>query len=527
MPKAKLCELSARHLGVISDAQLEFGDGFNVLTGETGAGKTLLLGALELCLGDDAAPRHALSTETRVSSIFVTSDGVERSLVREVTPAGRLRGMIDGVGASAEALRNTGRDLIVIHGQHDSLRLRQKNEVLRLIDDSGSVDTGELASVRRRLDDISSKLMVLGGDAGQRERERDLIAFQVSELRDVAISGPTELSDSLEELTRLTELRDGQAALHQAVEGLDGDSETAALPLLAQAIRSIPVGMAYDGARQILREALEMAREAVSGLGSLLNPETAHEAQISILEARVAALSAIARKYGGTLEAAAIELERLSARLHELENAEESLQALEREAQDLHERERALARKARSDREFAAAKLTEAIRAQLPRVALGAASLRFAVDGDDGSDVQILFRPNPGLPEGPLASLASGGELSRVLLALSLETTSGDVVAVFDEVDAGVGGQTAQQIGSCLSELGGRQQVLAITHLASVAARADHHFVVEKTVIGGITQTAIRRVSGDERVREIARMLSGESDSVEALALARRLLVGE
>jgi DNA repair protein RecN (Recombination protein N) len=157
-------------------------------------------------------------------------------------------------------------------------------------------------------------------------------------------------------------------------------------------------------------------------------------------------------------------------------------------------------------------------------VALANASLRFEALGLDGSDVRIFFRANPGLAEGALQDLASGGELSRVLLALSLETVHDDVVAVFDEVDAGVGGQVAQQIGDCLRELGLKQQVLAVTHLASVAAKADHHYVIDKTVSSGTTTTSVRKVQGDERVSEIARMLAGDEMTVESHALAQRLL---
>jgi DNA repair protein RecN (Recombination protein N) len=164
------------------------------------------------------------------------------------------------------------------------------------------------------------------------------------------------------------------------------------------------------------------------------------------------------------------------------------------------------------------------VKHQLPRVALPNADLRFEVVGDDGSDAQILFTPNPGLAPGPLQALASGGELSRVLLALSLETVQEDLVAVFDEIDTGVGGQVAQQIGECLREVGRRQQVLAVTHLASVAARAEHHFVIEKRTTQGATATTIRAVTGEDRVNEIARMLAGDEMSEEAKSLAQRLL---
>jgi len=190
----------------------------------------------------------------------------------------------------------------------------------------------------------------------------------------------------------------------------------------------------------------------------------------------------------------------------------------------LEEREEALSRRVRAVRRAVAVSLTKSVGRQLARVALPHATIRFAADGDDGSDVRIAFTPNPGLPEGPLSGLASGGELSRVLLAISLETSNADVVAVYDEIDAGLSGQVAQQIGECLSEVGRRQQVLAVTHLASVAARADRHFVIEKVVNGDVTRTTVRAVSGDARVREIARMLVGDDITDESEALARQLV---
>ena len=265
-------------------------------------------------------------------------------------------------------------------------------------------------------------------------------------------------------------------------------------------------------------------RPATRCSARLSDPDAFDPVIMSELDERAAVLQQIARKYGGSLEAALETLDGLRARLDQQRAAEARLANLDLEIAELATRERELARAARREREYAAVRLTEAVRAQLPRVALPSALLRFEVGGDDGSETQILFTPNPGLPEGPLQALASGGELSRVLLALSLETAHEDVVAVFDEIDTGVGGQVAQQIGQCLHEVGQQQQVLAVTHLASVAARADHHFVIEKTTSHGVTSTSLRVVTGDDRVNEIARMLAGEAITDEAKALAQRLL---
>jgi DNA repair protein RecN (Recombination protein N) len=276
--------------------------------------------------------------------------------------------------------------------------------------------------------------------------------------------------------------------------------------------------------RDSLRSALEQARDCVHELASLADPEAFDPAALADLDERASVLQLIARKYGGTLEVALGVLDEIRRQREARAGEAGRLASLDDDIRELDRAERGLAHAARAARERAAARLTEAVRSQLPRVALPHASLRFQVEGDDGSDVQILFTPNPGLGEGPLQALASGGELSRVLLALSLETVHEDVVAVFDEVDAGVGGQVAQQIGDCLRELGAQQQVLAVTHLASVAAKADHHFVIDKIVEGGATVTSIRQVTGDERVEEIARMLAGDEMSVESLALAQQLL---
>jgi DNA repair protein RecN (Recombination protein N) len=524
MPKSRLVELFAHGLGVIEDAHVDFGPGFNVITGETGAGKTLLLGALELCLGGDGTvSRNSILAEMRAAAVFVREDS-EVVLSRESNASGRLRSSIDGVVTSAEALRMLATELIVIHGQHDSLALRNRTEVLRIIDASAGVSTAALDDVRK-VRSVALRLREgFGGDEGQRLRELEFVDFQIAELDAVKISSGNELAATLGELTRLSELRDGQAALAAVLEELDADQDDAVLSRLARAIERIPSGQNYEPVRDSLRSALEQARDCVHELASLSEPEAFDATVLDVLNDRASLLQQIARKYGGTLETALALLDELrrerEARIAEADRVEN----LDRELLELDRVERELSLVARVEREDAAARLTEAVRSQLPRVALPHASLRFEVAGDDGSDVQILFTPNPGLAEGPLQLLASGGELSRVLLALSLETVHEDVVAVFDEVDAGVGGQVAQQIGDCLRELGAQQQVLAVTHLASVAAKADHHFVIDKIVDGDATATSIRQVSGTARVEEIARMLAGDVMSLESLALAQQLL---
>jgi DNA repair protein RecN (Recombination protein N) len=525
MPKAQLVELYAHKLGVIDDAHLEFGSGFNVLTGETGAGKTLLLGALGLCLGGDAsASRYALTNDTRAVALFLRGDGEELAFARESGSSSRLRSSLNGAPSSAEALRRLADELIIIHGQHDSLLLKSRAEIVRLIDESGGVDTDELSDTRRQLREAQQLREGFGGDQEARQRDLEYLEFQLNELEAAQISSSCELDETLGELARLSSLRDGQSAIAEVVELFDGDSDDAILSQFAQALSRVPEGDAYISVREALRAVLVGARDSLHELAALADPDAFDPRVLEDLETRVSVLQHVAKKYGGSLEAAMVTRDEMRVRRRNAEGDAAHIDAVDQVIQTLKERESTLARQARRERETAAATLTVAVARQMSRVALAHATVRFVVEGDDGSDAQIYFAPNPGQPEGPLSALASGGELSRVLLALSLETVHADVVAVFDEIDAGLGGQVAQQIGECLREVGQQQQVLAITHLASVAARADHHFVIEKSVDGGETTTSVREVRGEDRVREIARMLAGDTLTPESRALATQLL---
>ena len=522
MPSARLIELYAHGLGVIDDARIEFGPGFNVLTGETGAGKTLMLGALMLCLGEDVAARHGARNDLRAAALFSDLSGHELVLAREATSSGRLRSSVNASPSSAEALRALGRSLVVIHGQHDSLRLRSRSEVRSLLDASAGISTEELEEARSHLRAAHEELASLGGSDAEREREIDFLDFQLRELDEARISSPTELADALAELERLSSLRDGQAALQGVVESLD-DGPASALGQLAGAVAAIPGDAVYESARVAMRDALARAREALSDLAGLCDPDLVDQARFYKIENRVGVLSTLARKYG-TLDEALASRERFAARRDELRGAAIRRDELSSLIEGLKQREAAECARLLGARRAAARALESALAAQLPRVALAGASLRVTVDGVDGGDVDLLFRAGVGQAEGSVSGVASGGELSRVLLAIALETVGGDAVAVFDEVDAGLGGQVAQQIGECLAELGTRQQVLAVTHLATVAARAQHHFVVEKSVLEGRTSTVVREVTGEARVGEIARMLAGDSDAAESRALATRLL---
>ncbi len=525
MPDAELVELYASGLGIIDDAVVEFGPGLNVITGETGAGKTLLLGALNLCLGlEYAVERHAADERLRVGAIFRDRDGAEIVFSRERGSSGRLRSLINGATTSVEGLRALAEPLIVIHGQQDSLTLRQRGDVLGLIDTYGSVDTVDLRDTRRRLAEARELRDSFGGDSSARERELAFLDYQIAELESARLTSASELDDALATLQHWTAIRDGRDAIVTAVELLDGDHDGAILTQFARTLAMVPGSDGVAEVLEALRAALTSARTSVSELRAYVDGDVVDEATFESLERRVTLLQGIARKYGGTMASALSTWERLRFDREQLRAAGERLTAIDEEIRELERAVAILARRARQDRDFAASQLTSAVLGQLSRVALPGSSIRFSVDGDDGSLAELWFTPNVGRPEGPVQSLASGGELSRLLLAIALVTVSDGVVTVFDEVDAGIGGEVAQQIGTCLAELARDRQVLIVTHLASVAAKADQHFVIEKDVVGGRTVTTVREVRGDDRVNEIARMLTGEHRTTEARALATRLL---
>jgi DNA repair protein RecN (Recombination protein N) len=523
MPRYFLDVVSVANLGVIDRASVEFDRGLTVLTGETGAGKTLLIDALTLCLGGDArTPRG--SGELAVSALFVGDDGSEISLGRQQAPGGRLRGSIDGLQVSADALALRGADLLTIHGQHEAIRLRQKGELVRILDRYGGIDLEPLELARTALRQLEVEAAGYGGSSAQRERELDFLRHQFREIEAAGLDDPLELESALQRLTDLTALRDRVGDMLTVADQLDGESDEALLPMMAQAIHRLPEIDALDSVASRLNDALSLARDAVGELRELADPEAFDGSLFHTLEQRVAVLRTVARKFGGSLQSAIDEGVRLAGEIERLDGAGARMATLEGEIQTAKSSVQRESARVASLRQTAAQRLEVEVGRQLGRVALPHATLTVSVAGDDGGDVEIQFKPNPGAPAGSLHAIASGGELSRVLLALSLVTTRSDVVAVFDEVDAGIGGGVAQSIGDCLAELALTQQVVVVTHLATVAARADRHFVVEKRVEGTSTATIVREVTGVERTAEIARMLSGDSQSDESLALAERLL---
>jgi DNA repair protein RecN (Recombination protein N) len=522
MPKAQLHALQVDHIGPIEHATLEFSDGLNVLTGETGAGKTLLVGALTLCAGesDERGLRHGGAL--RASALFLTGDA-EISLTRTGDERERLRSSIDGLVVSAKALEDAASQLMVIYGQSASQRLRTPAEALRIIDAFGVIDTGTLVDARRELAHVESQLKQLGGDSAGRERETEYSAFQLRELASAELTSPDELEAVLERLTALTALRENRRGLLDASALLDGDDASSASAQLHRASRALDSVAPMVGVSHRLRAMSDEVIEIAHDISSAADGSVEDEREFNVLEARATQLHAIVRKFGGSLAEALVQQRQLKEALARLESADARARELDGETRRLVRVIQDEASRVRIEREAAARSFVGAVSQQLKRVTLPTATVEVLVTGEDGSDVTIMFSADRQRRPGPLHQLASGGELARVLLAISLETLSDGVVAVFDEVDAGIGGAVAEQIGECLHELATRQQVIVVTHLASIAALADRHFVVR----GSTTESphaTVSVVSGEDRITEIARMLAGESAPREARALADQLL---
>jgi DNA repair protein RecN (Recombination protein N) len=400
MPRAQLVELYAYRLGVIDEARLEFGEGFNVITGETGAGKTLLVGALGLCLGADAgASRYALTPETRAVAVFVRERD-ELVVAREASASGRLRSSLNGAPSSVEALRGLAEGLVVMHGQHDSLTLRNRAEIVRVIDRYGAVDTGELEEVRRQLREARRLRLEFGGDREARQREIEFVVYQLDELEGAVLGAPEELADTLAELTRLTSLREGQAALAEVLERFEGEADESVLTQFARALTRLPDGDVYEAARTSLRGALDEAREALRDLAALTDPDVLDGRRLVELEARVTQLQFIARKYGGTLAAALATRDELRVTARRQASDTDRLEGLDQEIQDLESLAVALAERVKEERERAAHSLTTAIERQLTRVALANATLRAESRSERGSAVgaREWWRAESGAP---------------------------------------------------------------------------------------------------------------------------------
>lgn len=527
-----LTELRVRDLGVIEDLSLTFGPGMTVLTGETGAGKTLVVEALQLVLGGRASPTmvRAGASEALVEARFDVGHGDEQEIIisRSVPADGRSRAWVNGRMSPVGALAETVADLLEIHGQHEHQSLTTPAAQRLVLDTYAGTDLTQVLELRGRLRELQTALADLGGDEQQRAREADVLRYQVEEIAAAHLDDPEEdavLRLEEERLADATAYREAAALALSLLDPVSGSDGAGVLDLLGQAAGALAGREAFDDFRDRLAASAIDVSDVARSLRDEMDGWEDDPARLPEVQERRRLLGELRRKYGEDLAAVMAFAKDAAARLQALEDAEGTAARLEAERLTLLEQLAEAEATVRTTRMGAAGSFGRLVGEQLADLAMAGARVEVRVGPDGtGEPIEIALGANVGESVLPLAKAASGGELSRAMLAIRLVGLGGPQTMVFDEVDAGVGGAAALALGHALHEVGRARQVLVVTHLAQVAARADHQISVLKQEDGGRTVTTAALVTGEERVVEVSRMLSGHPDSDVAQAHARELL---
>jgi DNA repair protein RecN (Recombination protein N) len=556
-----LHELRIENLLLIERAELRFADGLNAITGETGAGKTILAHSLDLLMGGRARPQIVRpgADEAYVEGVFALPKGLlaetelaevrarlpegadEIVLGRRITASGRTSAFVQGRFASAGDLRLLGPRLLAFYGQHEHRRLVLSSAQLEILDGfAGAAQLERRGRYRRAHAEVaalSRELAELREREGARERDLDLFRFELAEI-EAAAPDPgeeREIEAERERLRHAESLRAAASAALAAIAGAEDDVGGARTPLgEAEANLAAVDGVdaSLDAIAERVRAVMVELDDAASALRSYQEGVDAEPGRLETLEERLHALDRLKRKHGGSVEAVVAHGERCRTEIDRLENAEQLTNELERRLDEASSRRTAIARELAEARGKAARKLEQRVAAELSELAMEGASLEVRLDphpegfGPNGSEaVELRVSTNPGIPVSPLRDAASGGELSRIMLALTgLGPGAGAGTLAFDEIDAGIGGNTARAVGERLRRLGSERQVICITHLPQVASFAEAHFRIEKRASGGQVTATVDRVDGDELVAEIVRMLGAERDDEAASRHARELL---
>ncbi len=518
-----LTELHIENMGVIETLDLVIGRGLVALTGETGAGKTMLVEAINLLVGGraDATVIRPGAEEARIEGRFVDGDS-EVVLCRVIPTDGRSRAYVNGRLATVANLAEYGTGLVDLHGQHAHQSLLGASAQRQALDHYSGVDLAPLRAARARLTEIHANMAAIGGDERARAREVDLLRFQVEEISDAALDQPDEDAMLAREEDLLADSVAHREALWQAVGALTEDG--GASDAVGTAVFALGHREALADLEKRLRglqgELDDVSAELrITAEGIEENPERLEE-----IRQRRQLLVDLRRKYGETLTEVKTYGQQAASRLAELEGYDARAKELDLErllAVDELERAETIVGEARRE---AAPRLAKEVQAYLRTLAMAHAVVKVEVGPNPGDEVKFLLAANPGSAPQSLNKVASGGELARTMLALRLVLTEAPDTLVFDEVDAGIGGEAAVAVARALGELGLRHQVLVVTHLAQVAATAAHHIKVTKTVRSKQTFAQATPLEHEQRVVEIARMLSGGVAESSALQHARDLL---
>jgi DNA repair protein RecN (Recombination protein N) len=556
-----LRELRIENLLLIERAELRLDEGLNVITGETGAGKTVLAHALDLLMGGKARAQIVRpgADEAWVEGVFdlpaellaepelaevaarLPGDPTEIVLGRRVSASGRTAAFLAGRAASAADLRLVGSRLVAFYGQHEHRKLTVSSAQMEVLDGFAGAEhlalRGRYREAHRECVRLEAELAELRERDGSRERELDLLRYELAEIDEVA-PDPVEGAELAVEREKLRHAEGLREAAFGALAGAigaeeDGGGAASALAAAEAQLGSVSGVDAELDALAARLGALAVELGDVAGeLRGYLDGIDADPGRLAAVEERLEAVDRLQRKHGGSIDSVLAHAERCRGEIERLEGAESRAIEVEETLAEARGRREKLGKELTRGRNDAAGLLRERVVEELAELAMPGATLEVELSphadgfGPNGREtVELLVAPNPGIEAAPLRDAASGGELSRVMLALSgLGEAAGAGTLVFDEIDAGVGGKTARVVGERLRALGGGRQVICITHLPQVASLAATHFRLEKDVAGERATASVERLDGEGVVAEIRRMLGGESSDEAADRHARELL---
>ena len=549
--------LNIRNVALIKESEISFGDGLNILTGETGAGKSMIIDSLQFALGGRAGKdflRHgekqaAVEALFSVQSQALTEKLAENGIVpeedgtllitRTLSEAGKSVCRINGSTVTVGMLKEIAEDMIDIYGQHEHQSLLNPVKHIRLLDRFCGAGFGEAMeeykNSRQRLKDLEKQLAILIGDESQREQRMDMLLFQKEEIEAAELQEGEE-DALLEQKKRLSSMERLIRLTGESVTLLyDGDDRApSACDQLGDALAKLREAAEYDAALSPLADALADGYAAVEDCARELKREAeeqeADPEELERIEERLQLFYKLKRKYGGSIEAVLEFYEKAVQELEFLSNSSEKAAELSAKKAAEEKRLSALAETLTARRRATAEQVEEQIETALHDMEMKHARFHIQIEekadwGADGKDkVEFLISANAGEPLKPLAKIASGGEMSRVMLALKTVLVDADEIGtfIFDEIDTGVSGRTARRVGEKMRFLGGKRQLLCITHLPQIAAMADNHFLIEKESDAGETVTRVTALDEEGAVREVARLMNDVTETT--LAAARELL---
>ena len=560
-----LRELHISNLAVIADARIELAAGLNCFTGATGAGKSLVIGALEVLLGlrSPAEMLRAGADEGRVSGVFdipnpetlkrieqitdvqVTADGGEILLTRRLYASGRSSVSLNGNPITLGMLKQVSENLVDVHGQHDHQYLLKPSNQLDVLD-----QFGDLWALRRRYHDTYEKLVdakrrleLLSASRTLREQQLELYRFQADEIdtAELNVAEYEELQARASVLTNVEKLKKDAGSVHGALYEADG-SVLERLKMMAAVLADLAhLDANIKGVADGLRDATIGLEECAFDLSRYLDKLDLDPGELVEVNDRLNTINRVLNKYGDPIESTLAYRQEIGAKIEDLERATDDLSSLQSEIKPLAAELKKLGEELSAKRHAVAKKLGPQVEKQLAELGMEKAKFTVTLSPATGAipgepslpataggfdQVEFVAQTNPGLLSQPLRKIASGGELSRIMLALKGILAASDRISVlvFDEIDANVGGRLGSVIGNKLRHLAGHHQVLCITHLPQIASYADRHLTVRKEVTGDRTETKVRPMEGAERLQELAEMIGGQRITDTTRAQAQELL---